>query len=437
MLGAKIDKFSSFFRFERLKAALSTAWRKALSYQPGVFLIFLLCPILTLIFPTVYFEVNARLHLDSNKTVLIPNIFDDFAYAIHIAPRYKTITQAYVCWILIGSTLALVILVLCKIIVDITYCIYRHVYHFCHSRNPIVHYRVREDTLLYKLSKSGKLAVVLYAGMWVIVFFPAIVITIFGFCYVFTFNVSNEVIRDALLETLRADKRDPAWPNAQYSFKCCGVDSYHDYHSYSPPDDSCCKVVSPNCAKNALVNPTIASKLHQEGCIDNITFELNTHIKAITLPFQAMQLFAINIMVFATILIFKYYKRIRSSRQTKIENAAATVSIDGEESDGSDGNETIETDTDDDELILANYNDSNLTENESVNTDMITDEILNDLKEDDDGSELQNVLIQSESNYYEGINNEVQIHMENSAEIIFDDQLLEPLSIHHSLKTPL
>ncbi len=273
-----------------------------------------------------------------------------------------------------------------------------------------------------------------YVCMWVLVYMPAIVIMFCYFWYLRTLNVSNSVIQDALLETLK--KRDANWPNIQYTFKCCGVESYKDYSVYSPPDDSCCQVVYPHCAENAFKNVTIASHLHQNGCIDYIRYKLNAHIQVITFPVQIMSLVATIVLLFASVLLYKYIKRIGSSKDTQPQHKEGPIYLDNAESDGSDGNETIVTNTDDDELILTTNNDINLAEDESITTEMIRDEILNDLeametnKEDgEDGSELQNVLIQSESNESEAINYEVQIHIENSEVIILesdDDQLLEP-----------
>lgn len=179
---------------------------------------------------------------------------------------------------------------------------YRIIWNYClHNqcnRNRIYQ---RDPDLL---SKKG--IKVIFVATWIIFFIPTISLIIYYFWYYNDYTIKNIDFHDDLLETLQKDARDPAWANIQYSFKCCGVDNYTDYtYASGDVDDSCCKIVFPNCAKGALKNTTIAARLHQNGCLDSIRSRFVLNVKFVTFPFQIICLVTIFLLFLASLCMFK------------------------------------------------------------------------------------------------------------------------------------
>ena len=346
-------------------------------------LFFHLFPIAALLLPFLYFDVNSnlsdRIFQQANRTaILIP--MNDQGSAI-AKQHWQALTGALLIWVIITASSFLVCLVL--FVHELASCCISHCWR-----------RVNQIWFREPLDRS-RTVVALYA-VWVIIYMPTMLLSFSCFCYLYTYRFDSGDLHDALIETLQTttEDRHPAWPKVQYTFQCCGVKSYKDYGPYQTPDDSCCKVVNPHCADNALKNMTIASHLHQKGCLDDIVYELNTYFREITFPLQMMSLSAVFILIFVTILLFKYIKRVKSPKKNHPQDEEAPINLDNEESDGSDGNETTETNAEDDELILT------------------------------DESDLED-MIENESNDTQLIPTEVQVHLENVAENTGRDSILE------------
>ncbi len=359
---------------------LMWAVRKILSYYPIMMLFFLLIPLGTLLLPILCELDTITDEKHTNRTtILVPYMqVDSF--------QMRALGNTLFVWLLI---IAITAVITSTMIV-------------CHIVGYIIRHWCKFD-LTFRLNLR-RLGTYLYF-VWVLIYLPTIIMSFLCFWYYYAYHTDTKELRDALLEHL-SYQRDPAWPKVQYTFQCCGVDSYKDYGPYDTPDDSCCKVVSPHCADNALKDPTIASRLHQKGCFDDIQFEVNMSVQNITYPFQILSLSAMFMLMFVSILLFKYVRYYRSCMEIRPQNEEASVNIEDEDSCGSDGNETIETNAEDDEQLILT---------------------------DDNNSDSENVTIENASNHAEVVVNEVLGNMENVAanieENIFesdDEQLLEP-----------
>ncbi len=356
---------------------LSGFWKSLAKYYPFMVFFYLIFPTAVLAVPLIYYNAlpenalkklltSKQRHelLDTNIThVLIPNLFN-YNTSIKVENQYKLLPQITVVWLCLAGVAF--VLVLLAMMIDACTLVNK----CCKKRNQF--FRTVCCNIMF--THFNLMRVVLVAF-----YLPSMMIN-FGWCYaMYTYELENSGIRDVLLESLLTENRDLAWSKAQYTFECCGVDSYKDYGPHFTPDDSCCKTVFPKCANNALKNSTVASNLHQKGCIDFIRRRLMMQREFITAPFRIICLGSLFFLLLAWVPMAHYIKLHLKKPALTTEYIEKSTDHTENLDEESDGNETIETDDEDDEPILTDNLDSNsedaLLENESNDSNIIIDEV--------------------------------------------------------------
>ncbi|XP_017274766.1 CD63 antigen [Kryptolebias marmoratus] len=126
--------------------------------------------------------------------------------------------------------------------------------------------------------------------------------------YVFR-NKLSKIVQDSLTDMINHYQNNSkefhdAVDQIQEKWKCCGVNSSSDWRNFSPDGntvpDSCCKIVTTNCGKNAM---TDASKVYQKGCHDVVETFVRNNIQWVIVAAIVIAILQVMGVVFACLLM--------------------------------------------------------------------------------------------------------------------------------------